>query len=629
MADTNHLPFGTWPSPLTPENLGSLREVSELAWTPSGGLLWLERVSSRSAILLLPPGGSQPREVSGGYQPAGAILYGGGSYGPGTENLVFRDRDSGQLYQASLAGGTIQPLTSDLTLAASPRPSPSGSGVLFVHSDGETDCLGLLTDQGSQWLSLDDRADFYNYPRWHPDGARLAWMSWNHPSMPWDSSSIWLGELGAGSAGLPRIRSRILIAGGEGISALQPEFSPDGKQLAYLSDQNGWWQLYLYDLASQTHRQLTSAPAEHALPPWLQSRGAYGFSPDSRRIYFLRNQNARRSLWVVDLETGQESLVELAERYTWLDWLAVSPREDRIALVASAGDLPPRLISVNPSGECTVIRRTSPESISRKAYTLPRALRWENPSGGGVHGLHYPPRLAGGQPAGQPPLLLMIHSGPTRQKFAEFQPRSQYFASRGFAVLEVNYRGSSGYGRDYRQSLQGQWGLADVEDCLSGALYLADQGWADRERMFLLGSSSGGLTVFQILVRYPGVFRAGITLYAIVNHLDLLEEPPKFERHYSDWLIGPYPAAAEAYRERSPVFFADRIRDPVAVFQGGRDPIVPQTQAEQIIQALQSNGVSCQYTLYPEEGHGFKRTENIADFYRRTEDFLQQYLMDQ
>ncbi|MCJ7734118.1 MAG: prolyl oligopeptidase family serine peptidase, partial [Anaerolineales bacterium] len=219
-----------------------------------------------------------------------------------------------------------------------------------------------------------------------------------------------------------------------------------------------------------------------------------------------------------------------------------------------------------------------------------------------------------------------IHSGPTRQKWAEFQPRTQYFTSRGFAVLEVNYRGSSGYGRDYRQAIKGNWGLVDVEDCLSGATFVADQGWVDREKMFLMGSSSGGCTVYQTLVRYPGVFKAGIVLYGIVNHLALLENPPKFERHYSDWLIGPYPEAADLYHKRSPIFFAENIQDPIAIFQGGKDSIVPRDQADQIVNALESNGIPHLYRLYPDESHGFKRKESLEDFYQQVELFLRDHL---
>jgi dipeptidyl aminopeptidase/acylaminoacyl peptidase len=445
--------------------------------------------------------------------------------------------------------------------------------------------------------------------------------------MPWDSSALWLGRLDLSMDEHPRLVSKSLIAGGEGISVLQPEFSPDGRWLAYISDQSGWWQIHLFDLDRGDHRQLTSAPAEHALPPWLQNRNAYGFSRDSHKIYFLRNQAGFRSLWVWDLETDRESALELDENYTWLDWFSISPLDDRMGLVASAADLPPRLITVDPSGKTEIIRRAAEDELPRKLFSLPQPISWTNQDKSEVKGLFYPPHNPDIQAEGLPPLLVIIHSGPTRQKSADFQARTQFFTSRGFAVLEVNYRGSSGYGRTYRQSLQGGSGVADVEDCLSGANYVTEQARADREKMALLGSSSGGLTVYQILVRYPGVFQAGIVLYGIVNQLDLLKDPLKFERHYSDWLIGPYPEEEKLYRERSPIFFVDQIQDPIAVFQGGRDLIVPRDQADQIIQKLKNNNVPHLYILYPDEGHGFKAPENIEDFYQQSLFFLENHLL--
>ncbi|MCJ7716730.1 MAG: prolyl oligopeptidase family serine peptidase, partial [Anaerolineales bacterium] len=296
------------------------------------------------------------------------------------------------------------------------------------------------------------------------------------------------------------------------------------------------------------------------------------------------------------------------------------------ALVASSGDMPPRLITIQPDGKTEIIRLSSENPLPRNIFSLPRAISWENGGKLKIHGLFYPPLNPGFSGNGNPPLLIIIHSGPTRQKWAEFQPRTQYFTSRGFAVLEVNYRGSTGYGRDYCQAIQENWGLVDVEDCLSGATYVTNQGWADPENMFLLGSSSGGLTVYQSMVRYPGIFKAGITLYGIVNHLALLKNPPKFERHYSDWLIGPYPEAAELYHKRSPIFFADQIQDPIAIFQGGKDPIVPRDQADQIVSALKSNGIPYLYRLYPDEGHGFKGKDSLEDFYQQVEMFLQAQL---
>ena len=629
MQENNQLPYGLWPSQITPQNTGGLLDLSEPSWTVNGDLLWRERNSTQGSIQMAAADGGEITCISGEYNIGGGLLYGGGSFGVGKKWVLSIDNISQQLIQSSLEEGDLKPLTSKLMRSASPVISPNDRAALFIHSDGEQDAIYLsILDKGIDPAPLITGEDFYNFPRWHPQGHQIAWISWNHPHMPWDSSSLWLGSLEMSREEDPRLVSDSQVAGGEGISVLQPEFSPDGQWLAYISDQSGWWQIHIYDLGSGEHRQLTAAPAEHALPPWLQNRNAYGFSHDSKQIYFLRNQDGYRSLWVIGLEDGQESRIILDESYTWLDWFSISPTEDRIALIASASDQPPRLITVDPSGKSKTIRNSTDEDLPQNIFSIPNPVSWTMPDNSPVAGLFYPPHHPMHWENGKPPLLVMIHGGPTSQKYAEFSPRTQFFTSRGFAVLEVNYRGSSGYGRGYRQALQGKWGEIDVDDCLRGALYVADQGWADRDKMVLMGSSAGGLTVYQILVRYPGIFQAGIVLYGIVNQLELLKDPLKFERHYSDWLIGPYPEDEKLYRERSPIYFADRIRDPIVIFQGGKDPIVPRNQADQIIQVLEENQVPHRYIFYPEEGHGFKAAENIADFYQQSLTFLQTHLFE-
>jgi dipeptidyl aminopeptidase/acylaminoacyl peptidase len=417
-----------------------------------------------------------------------------------------------------------------------------------------------------------------------------------------------------------------VIAGGPGISVLQPEWSPDGGSLAYVSDRTGWWQIYLYHLDSGEHTQLTHAEAEHGLPAWLQEMRTYAFGRDGRRIYFIRNQKGFATLHQVDTFSLEERQIKLDEDYAWLEGISLSPSSGQMAAVASGPRIPPRLITIEPTGAAHVVRRSLDRELPRNIFSNPAPVSWKSNSRAEIHGLFYPPHHPEHTGPGKPPLLVIVHSGPTRQKWAEFQPRTQYFTSRGYAVLEVNYRGSTGFGRAYREALYGEWGEVDVIDCVSGARFVIDQGWADPDRLAILGSSAGGLTVLQALIAHPGFFRAGISLYGVVNHLTLREVTPKFEQYYSDQLIGPYPEKAELYRERSPVFSADQIRDPVAVFQGGRDPVVPQDQAEAIVKALRENNVPHLYVLYPEEGHGFNKSANVSDFFRRTEDFLAEHL---
>ena len=418
-----------------------------------------------------------------------------------------------------------------------------------------------------------------------------------------------------------------MAAGGKGISVIQPEFTPDGKYLIYISDEDGWWQIYRYDLYSGKSLQLTDQPADHGLPPWLQDQKAYQITPDSQSLIFLRNQQGIRSLWRIDLQDPLESQIRLDLPFTWLEDPAISPDGQTLALIASGAKNPPALITTTLSGATRIIHETFQSDLPEDYFSEPEAIQWKGLDGGKVHGLYYPPTHPGIRGAGKPPLLVIIHSGPTRQKWVDFQPRTQFFSSRGFAVLEVNYRGSTGYGRAYWEALHGKWGLLDVDDCCSGALYCAQNGLADGERMIVMGSSSGGLAVFQILTSHPGVFRGGISIYGIVNHLSLLENPPKFERFYTDWLIGPYPESADLYRERSPIFSADKIEDPVAIFQGAKDRIVPPDQAEQIVSALERNQLPYLYRLYPAEGHSFKRIETLTDFYTRIESFLEDYVL--
>ena len=621
-------PAGTWPSLISPEITGKLLEFSDPAWNKNSDLFWRERSSNQAGICQYSFNKKEVLDLSPGNNVAGGIGYGGGSFTVNGDSIVYVEKGSNQLYLLSSADIQPKKLTTSLSKTAAPRISPSGKYLVFVHSDGTDDTISIIDFSGSfSPLPLITGADFYNYPRWHPDGLRLAWISWDHPYMPWDSSRLSLGVLNENPGGLPTLKDETLIAGGKGISIVQPEFSPDGRYLSYVSDQSGWWQIYILDLAVGIHKQLTHVQAEHTLPPWLQDQCTYGFSHDSRRIFFTRNQDGFSTLWQVNLESGQESQINLDEDYTWLEGFAISPQEDLIALIASRGDIPHRLITVRPAGQTSVVRNSAPEAQPRNIFSLPKPVSWSGSEGNLIHGLFYPPHNPSYTDNNLPPLMVIIHGGPTSQKWADFEPRAQYFSSRGYAVLVVNYRGSAGYGRDYRQALKKQWGVMDVEDCLSGAHFAANQGWADPDKMALLGSSAGGLTVLQTLVIYPGVFRAGISLYGIANHLTLLENPPKFERFYPDWLLGPYPEEASVYRERSPLFSADNIRDPVAVFQGGKDPIVPLEQAEQIVSALRKNGVPHEYHLYPEEGHGFQRAENVQDFYLKADAFLRKYVI--
>ena len=353
----------------------------------------------------------------------------------------------------------------------------------------------------------------------------------------------------------------------------------------------------------------------------------HGFSPDSQRIFFIRNQLGFATLWEIELTTALENKIELNEEYTWLESLAVSRSDDLIALVASGGRKPPEIIITDPSGRSKIIQKSTKEDLPVKWFSQPEPISLDIWDDDAVHGLFYKPHHPEYEGEDKPPLLIIIHSGPTRQKYAEFQPRTQYFTSRGYGVFEINYHGSTGYGRNYWEVLNQNWGDIDVEDVKKAADKIKELDLVDPERIVLMGSSSGGYTVYQLLIRYPTDFQAAVVLYGISDLFAFSANPLKFESNYDLWLVGPLDK--DSIRDLSPVNSAKKIETPLIIFQGGEDPVVPQKQAEAIVEQLQKNNVPHEYHLYPEEGHGFQKSETLNDFYQKTEVFLKKYVMDQ
>ena len=622
-----HRPYGLWSSPITPISLGRSTSFSDVAWDQDGTLVWREGRSERGVLVVQPPDGQAPRDLNSDYSVRARVGYGGGDFCTSGGVVYFAEADSRRLYAQSLAGGQARPITPGFGAAAAPRLSPDGRWLLYVHTYEGQDVLALVDAQGKCWPSnLASGQDFYMQPAWHPDSQQIAFIAWNHPNMPWDGTALILGKLDLVSGSLPRLVEQAIIAGDESTSIFQPEFSPDGRYLAYVSDATGWWQIYLYDLKSGKQRQLTHESAEHGLPAWAQGQRTYAFSPNGQRIFFIRNQMGVQSLWQLHLKNAAIEAIPL-EGYTSLDQPAVASDGQRLAVIASGPAIPPRVLVCRLDGGITVQRRATPEEIPASAYALPEHITWKGRDGGAVYGLFYRPHNASFLGSGAPPFILNVHGGPTSQRIMGFSLAAQFFTSRGYAYLEVNYRGSTGYGRGYREMLRSNWGIYDVEDAVSGARYLAEQGLVDGKRMVIMGGSAGGFTVLKALEDYPGFFKAGICLYGVSNQFNLAAETHKFEARYTDSLIGPLPEASALYRERSPVYFAERIQDPIAIFQGEDDIVVPRAQSDDVVASLRQRGVTHVYHLYPGEGHGFRKTETIEHYFKTVEKFLRQQVV--
>jgi dipeptidyl aminopeptidase/acylaminoacyl peptidase len=604
----------------------------EVAWDEGGSLVWLESRSDRNILVLQPPDGGAARDLNDTFSVRANVGYGGGDFCVSQGQVYFVDADSGRLYRQPLSSGQPSAVTPAFGQVASPSLSPDGRWLLYVHSYEGEDCLAVVDASDGSWpQKLVSGNDFYMQPAWHPDGRRIAWIAWDHPNMPWDGTYLRMAELDFPVGRAPVAGEISTVAGGEGTSIFQPQFSPDGRSLVYVSDTSGWWQLYLFDLDSGEHRQLTDVPAEHGEPAWAQGRRTYGFSSDGKRLYFLRNQDAAISLWQYDLDSGRESRLPLDDRYTYFDQISVS--QHGIALIASGGCVPTRVVTCRlledaPSAAgLQVLRRATSEEIPQSAYASPQALAWTGMDGDLAYGVYYPPHNEKYEGIGKPPLLVRIHGGPTSQRFKQFDIGVQYFATRGYAVLEVNYRGSTGYGRAYRDKLRGSWGIYDVQDAVSGGQYLIDQGQVDGSKVVIMGGSAGGFTVLKALQDHPGFFKAGINLFGVTNQFTLAADTHKFEAHYSDTLLGPLPEAADLFRERSPIFYVDKIQDPVAVFQGEDDVVVPRAQSDELVESLRRRGVPHVYHLYAGEGHGFRKEETLEHMYTEIVKFLNQYVI--
>lgn len=624
---TEQKPYGLWESPLTPSSMAGNLALREVGWAGDGEtVVWLENRGSRGVLVARRFDDAQ-WDLTSEVNVRGGVGYGGGEFEV-HGNTVFFAEAEGALYRVDVDEGRPQPLTPAWGHVASPAVSPDGEWVVFVHTDGEVDVLGAVGAEGEEWpIQVESGADFYMHPAWSPGGDRLAWVEWDHPNMPWDETRLCTASVERVGGRLV-VGEREVVVGGEELSVLQPEFSPDGRHLAYTKDADGWWHLFVRDLETGRERRVSEGEVEMAGPAWVQGIRTFSWTPDGERILAVRNDRGRMDLLRFSLD-GDFDVVRAIDEYDGIRQPTVSST-GRLAFLGSATDIPSRVVTWAPGEEERVERRSSGERVSSERLAEIETLSWTVESGGEefeVHGNYYPPTNPDYESRGEPPAILMVHGGPTSQRTAEYEPRSQFFATRGFAVLDVNYRGSTGFGRAYREALKGEWGVADVEDVVAGAEHLVEEGLADGERLAVMGGSAGGYTVLQSLVEHPGFFAAGVSMYGISNLFTLTMDTHKFESHYNDSLLGPLPEASDVHRERSPLFHAEQIEDPVALFQGAEDKVVPREQADEIVETLQRSGVPHEYHVYEGEGHGWRKPETIEDFYERTLDFLRTHLL--
>lgn len=630
MGDKMQRPYGWWSSPITARTLAEDRRL-DAAWWDSDGetLVWLEGRSGRGVLVGEQSAEDAPRDLTPEWDVRAEVGYGGGDFTVGGGYLYFVVHKEGRIYRRPISGGPAQAITPPFGKAASPAVSPDGRWVVYVHHQEGVDRIAVVDASGRGWpQTFTEGRDFYMQPRWSPDGKRLAWIAWDQPNMPWDGTTLVMATVREMDGGLPRLDGLHEIAGGTDVAVFQPEFTPDGRHLLYVSDETGWGRIALYDLASGQRFWLTAGGAEYAAPAWVQGMSTYAVSADGRFLTAARNQDGWVRLERLELATGRAALVEELAAYGDIAQVTACPKGDRVAMIASGATIPPRLLEHDfVRGRTRIVARASAEATPRTALARCEAIVWPTTNGESAHGLFYAPASDRFVSEGKPPLIVMVHGGPTSQYRAGWNAQAQFFATRGYAVLLVNYRGSTGYGREYMLKLRGNWGVCDVEDAISGARHLAAAGRADAQRTVIMGGSAGGFTVLQAMTQSPEAFAAGICLYGVANQFHLAAETHKFEARYLDSLLGPLPEAAHIYRERSPVYHAHRIKRPVAIFQGDADRVVPRQQSEMIVEALQHSRTPYVYHVYEGEGHGWRKAETIEHFYQSVESFLRQHVL--
>ncbi|WP_444885252.1 prolyl oligopeptidase family serine peptidase [Microbulbifer sp. PSTR4-B] len=628
---TNSTPYGSWKSAINAELLveGSVRLAE--ASLVDGRYYWLEsRPSEKGRNVLVqycPQNGRRDLTPTPLSIRSKAHEYGGGSYLVHGDTLYFVLAEDQRIYRMEIG--------SDLPEAITPE---SESRYADLHLDTERNRLICIEEDDSghaqgqearaRIIAIDlqsplttpprvlvEGADFYSNPTLNSSRDQLSFLRWHHPNLPWDGTELCLATLSEQGEAIEITQ----VAGGDNESIFQPQWSPLG-ELYYVSDRNNWWNLY--KLGQDT--PLWKKEAEFATPQWVFGMSTYGFI-STEEILCTYTENGLWYLASVNTLTGEHQLIQ----QPYCDIESLRCENGKAIMIAAARDSFPAIISFDLASEALeTIASSNKRSLAAELFSSAQAITF-NVDEREVHGFYYPPHNPDFKaPEGEkPPLIVFSHGGPTGATSAGLNLKVQYWTSRGFAILDVNYSGSTGYGREYRDRLTDKWGIYDVEDVCAGAEYLVNQGLADPERLLIKGGSAGGYTVLAALT-FHNTFKAGASHYGIGELSSLAKDTHKFESRYLDKLVGPWPSAEAIYQQRSPIHHVEQLSCPVIFFQGLEDKVVPPNQAETMVRALKERGIPVSHITFANEGHGFRSGDSIKmalegelEFYSRIFNF--------
>ncbi len=614
MSQRRLAPYGSWASPFPIERLtdgvvflGEVRRSNGVHW-------WIEGrpdEAGRQVLVRRDADGTMTRLTPEGFNArCRANEYGGAATLASEDLVVVSDFTTGRLHRVT-APGQLMVLTPDRAWRfADAVHDPVRNRLYAVREDHEADVVAAHGEWVNELVTIDlatgdvvvfaTGADFYAAPRLSPDGRSLAWLEWHHPNMPWDGTELMVAPVSSdGDIGQPD-----RIAGSRADWISQPRWSPEGV-LHFVAEPDGWMNLQRW--VDGRVESIAPMAEEFASPDWIFGNAEYGFLPDGG-ILAVGRSNGRDRLHRISPDGG---ITTLDLPYTEI--MSIVTDGDQATMRVAAPSEPTRVVSLDvASGAVEVLRRATPFEPEAADVSVSRHVEFPTSGGRTAHANYYPPHSATYEaPAGElPPLIVTSHGGPTAPAFSGWATSLQLFTSRGYAVLDVDYGGSTGYGRDYRKALDGEWGIVDVDDCVAGAEWLVAQGLADPERLAIRGGSASGFTTLAALA-FRRTFSAGTTLFGIGDLRAFVKDTHKFESRYLEGLVGPWPEAKQRYLDRSPALHADQIVAPVLVQQGAEDRVVPPAEAERIVDALWERHVPHAYILFPGEDHGFRSREAI------------------
>lgn len=624
-------PYGSWESPITLDMLVGDAVGLSFPFEVGDDVYWSEArpaEGGRVVVVRASRDGGTPRDVFGPDHHARSTVheYGGRCVAVVGTTVFFSNFSDQRLYAVTPGEVPPLPITPE---AQTPRawryavPVPTGDGRHLVavrerHPDPDVpagvvnDLVAVSTDGGGIRVIAEGH-DFYSHPVLSPDGRRLAWTSWDHPNMPWDGTELWEAELDASL----RPKSLRRVAGGPTESVTQPAYTPDGR-LLFVSDRTGWWNLYAAAHGGGPDTALAPMTADLGGPDWQFGASNYAVLDDGS-IVGTWGEGGLDRLGI--LRPGEHAFSPIASDWTSFDSLRAGADGRSVLCIAASGTQPAAVVRITPAsssasadtaGDVEVLKRARSTVVDARYLSAPEPFAFPTDHGRTAYALYYPPANPDFvAPAGErPPLIVAVHGGPTAAAQPVLNFAIQFWTSRGFGLVDVNHGGSTGFGREYRERLRGQWGVVDVADCVHAARALAEAGRADPDRLLIHGGSAGGYTALCACT-WSDVFAAGASYYGIADAATLAQETHKFESHYTDALFGPWPETAQVYRDRSPISHTDQLQTPLIVFQGLEDKVVPPDQAEIMVAALRDKGVPHAYITYEGEQHGFRKAENV------------------